>query len=297
MAYHEVTYLFLFLPLVLIAYQIVPQKRRWCVLLLAGYAFFWSFSKSLVLVLMATSMFTHYIGLWLERVKEDGDKKKQKWILFFGVFVLLAVLGYLKYANFFVENVNGLLTAVGKSGMALETKKIAVPIGISFYTLQAIGYMADVYWGKIPAERHLGKVALFLGFFPQIMEGPIAMYSQTADALWSGESLKSENLAQGSIRILWGLFKKMIIADRLYYLVTEVFDHYENYSGAIVIVAAVSYAVQLYMEFSGCMDIVIGSGQMFGVRLPENFNQPFASKSAAEFWRRWHMTLGVWFKT
>ena len=101
MAYHEVTYLFLFLPLVLIAYQIVPQKRRWCVLLLAGYAFFWSFSKSLVLVLMATSMFTHYIGLWLERVKEDGDKKKQKWILFFGVFVLLAVLGYLKYANFF----------------------------------------------------------------------------------------------------------------------------------------------------------------------------------------------------
>ena len=297
MAYHEVTYLFLFLPLVLIAYQIVPQKRRWCVLLLAGYAFFWSFSKSLVLVLMATSMFTHYIGLWLERVKEDGDKKKQKWILFFGVFVLLAVLGYLKYANFFVENVNGLLTAVGKPGMALETRKIAVPIGISFYTLQAIGYMADVYWGKIPAERHLGKVALFLGFFPQIMEGPIAMYSQTADALWSGESLKSENLAQGSIRILWGLFKKMIIADRLYYLVTEVFDHYENYSGAIVIVAAVSYAVQLYMEFSGCMDIVIGSGQMFGVRLPENFNQPFASKSAAEFWRRWHMTLGVWFKT
>lgn len=166
MAYHEVTYLFLFLPLVLIAYQIVPQKRRWCVLLLAGYAFFWSFSKSLVLVLMATSMFTHYIGLWLERVKEDGDKKKQKWILFFGVFVLLAVLGYLKYANFFVENVNGLLTAVGKSGMALETEKIAVPIGISFYTLQAIGYMGGCLLGQDPGRTTSWESGTFPRLFP-----------------------------------------------------------------------------------------------------------------------------------
>ena len=326
MAYHEVTYLFLFLPLVLLAYQLTPQKKRWCILLLAGYAFFWMFSKKLVLVLMATSLFTHYIGLWLERIKSDEKqvleknssqkevlsdaqwrawkkqtklkyKKKQKRVLLLGIGVLLGILGYLKYAGFFVENVNGMLAFFGKSNMALTAKKLAVPIGISFYTLQAIGYLADVYWDKIKAERHLGKVALFLGFFPQIMEGPIAMYSQTADALWSGNPLRSENLAKGSIRILWGLFKKMIIADRLYYLVTEVFDHYANYSGAIVIVAAVSYAVQLYMEFSGCMDIVIGSGQMFGVTLPENFNQPFASKSAAEFWRRWHMTLGVWFKT
>ena len=180
---------------------------------------------------------------------------------------------------------------------AFTIRRVLLPIGISFYTLQAISYMADVYWEKIKPEENILKLALFLGFFPQIMEGPISMYSQTSDDLWAGESLKMNNLAQGGIRLVWGLFKKMIIADRLFMLVTALFDHYEKYSGALIIVAAIAYTTQLYMEFSGCMDIIIGSGKMFGVTLPENFNQPFASKNAAEFWRRWHMTLGVWFKT
>ncbi len=306
MAYHEVPYLFVFLPLVLIAYQLTPKTKRWCTLLLAGYVFFWSFSKWLVVFLMGTSLYTYGIGLWLERIKagEKGlsreqkkeQKKKEKRVLTLGVLGLLGVLGYLKYYNFFAENVNVLLGAVGQ-GAVLPAKKLLVPIGISFYTLQAIGYMADVYWGKIKAEHHPGKVALFLGFFPQIMEGPIALYSQTADSLFEGKGLRSENLANGCIRILWGLFKKMIIADRLYRVVEAIFGHYQNYNGVMIAVAAVSYTLQLYMEFSGCMDIVIGSGTLFGITLPENFNQPFASKSAAEFWRRWHMTLGVWFKT
>ena len=176
-------------------------------------------------------------------------------------------------------------------------KTLLLPIGISFYTLQAIGYMADVYWEKIPAQRHLGKLALFLGFFPQIMEGPISMYEQTGEDLWKGEDLRGENLSAGWSRILWGLFKKMIVADRLYVLVKAVFEHYQDYSGSIVVFAAIAYTLQLYMEFSGCMDIVIGSGRLFGVRLPENFCRPFASKNAAEFWRRWHITLGAWLKT
>lgn len=156
-----------------------------------------------------------------------------------------------------------------------QMKVLLLPIGISFYTLQAIGYMADVYWEKIPAERHLGKLALFLGFFPQIMEGPICSYSSTADTLWKCSPLTGANLSKGSIRIFWGLFKKMIIADRLYVIVCAVFDHYENYSGVVVVAAAVAYTVQLYMEFSGCMDIVIGSGRLFGVELPENFPSAF----------------------
>ena len=172
-----------------------------------------------------------------------------------------------------------------------------MPVGISFYTLQAIGYMADVYWGKIRAEEKLEKTALFLAFFPQIMEGPICRHSDTCDALYSGRPLEAENLTNGYIRIFWGLFKKKVIADRLAIGVDAIFGNYTSYSGFMVAFAAVAYTVQLYMEFSGCMDIIIGSGQLFGVTLPENFRQPFCAQSAAEFWRRWHITLGTWFKT
>ena len=314
MAYHTAVYLALFLPLVLFFYQLAPKKIRWCVLLAAGYSFFWLFSKGLVVYLLGTTLFTHYVGIWLgwmklrcrteaeQAPKEDQAgirkqyKRKEKWILAGGILALVGVLAWLKYYNFFAKNLNALMEISGSTAL-IPAKDLLLPIGISFYTLQAIGYMADVYWEKVPSEKNLGKLALFLGFFPQIMEGPISMYAQTADVLWEGNSLKGENLSKGSVRILWGLFKKMIIADRLYVLVRAVFDHYENYNGIVIAAAAVAYTVQLYMEFSGCMDIVIGSGRMFGVTLPENFNQPFASRNAAEFWRRWHMTLGVWFKT
>lgn len=314
MAYHTMIYLLLFLPAVLLVYQLVPQKGRRIVLLLSGYIFFWTFSGRLVLYLMGLTLFTHYIGVWLAYLKNgcreelaaaprderkrirDRYKKRERAVLTAGIVLSVGVLAYLKYYNFFVQNANMFLEHTG-SGFLLEAKTLILPIGISFYTLQAIGYMADVYWEKIHAEKHPGKLALFLAFFPQIMEGPISMYSQTADALWECRSVKGEDLSEGILRILWGLFKKMVIADRLYALVQTVFTDYREYSGVVVAAAAVAYTVQLYMEFSGCMDIVIGSGRLFGVTLPENFRQPFASKDAAEFWRRWHITLGVWLKT
>ncbi len=313
MAYHTPIYLFVFLPIVLLVYQFTPKKIRWLTLILSGYVFFWLISGKLVIYLIGTTLFTHHIGVWLADLKlqckiettgkdkkdsagiKKRYKKKEKIVLAGGVILLLSILAYLKYYNFFAWNVNVVLEAAGSSSF-LTAKELLLPIGISFYTLQAIGYMADVYWGKISAQQHLGKIALFLGFFPQIMEGPISMYHQTADALWEGRPITAENLSHGVVRIFWGLFKKMIIADRLYVLVTAVFDNYENYSGIIIVVAAVAYAVQLYMEFSGCMDIIIGSGRLFGVVLPENFRQPFAARNAAEFWRRWHITLGAWFK-
>ncbi len=298
MAYHKPVYLFLFLPLFLVAYQVAPKRMRKWVLLIASYVFFWTISGKLVLYLMGTTLIIHYVGIWIGWMKEQGNKEtkgKQKMVLAGGVLLLLGTLGYLKYYNFFAENVNLLLRML-KLDTSLQAKEILLPIGISFYTLQAIGYMADVYWGKIKPEQNLGKLALFLAFFPQIMEGPISTYSQTADALWACESLKARNLSRGFARILWGMFKKIVIADRLYVLVQTVFDNYENYGGVVVAAAAVAYTAQLYMEFSGCIDIVIGSGDLFGITLPENFRQPFASRNAAEFWRRWHITLGAWFK-
>ncbi|MCU0081158.1 MBOAT family O-acyltransferase [Extibacter muris] len=314
MGYHTSLYLFVFLPIALLAYQFTPKKMRWLTLVLSGYVFFWMISGKLVIYLIGTTIWTHYIGIWLANLKmqckihtigkekqeieitQKQYRKKERLVLASGILLILSVLAYLKYYNFFVRNVNVLLDTAD-SPILLQAKTLLLPIGISFYTLQAIGYMADVYWEKISAQQHLGKIALFLGFFPQIMEGPISMYSQVTESLWEGQGITGENLSQGTVRVLWGLFKKMIIADRLYVFVSAIFNYYENYSGVIIIAAAVGYTVQLYMEFSGCMDIIIGSGKMFGVTLPENFRQPFVSRNAAEFWRRWHITLGTWFKT
>lgn len=314
MAYYTPVFLFVFLPIVLLLYQLTPQKYRFLTLLLAGYVFFWSFSGKLLLILIATTFFTYSIGVWMLWLRGLGEKevvglakkeanamkkeykKKEKSVLIFGITVVVGVLIYLKYYNFFVTSANELIKGLGGE-LAFRTKRMLIPIGISFYTLQAVSYMADVYWEKITVLKHPGKLALFLSFFPQIMEGPISLHDQTADQLWEGKDLKKENLSAGAVRILWGLFKKMLIADRLYVIVQEIFEHDRSYHGVMIAVAAIAYTVQLYMEFSGCMDIILGVGRMFGVMLPENFCQPFASKNAAEFWRRWHITLGVWFKT
>lgn len=293
MAYQSMVYGFAFLPLCLAAYQIAPQKWRRRVLLGFSYLFFWLLSGKLIVYLLGTTVFVHCMGIWLDSIR--SEKKKARRVLNLGILVLLGVLAYLKYYNFFVENVTGIFG--NALPFTLAEKKILMPVGISFYTLQAIGYMADVYWGKIRAEEKLEKTALFLAFFPQIMEGPICRHSDTCDALYSGRPLEAENLTNGYIRIFWGLFKKKVIADRLAIGVDAIFGNYTSYSGFMVAFAAVAYTVQLYMEFSGCMDIIIGSGQLFGVTLPENFRQPFCAQSAAEFWRRWHITLGTWFKT
>lgn len=312
MAYHTPAYLIVFLPITACIYQLARRDKRRYVLLLAGYIFFWTFSKILLLFLIGTTLFTHYICSWMTRVREQrlyfvvreqeklhrkaGNNKEEKMILIFGILVLLGVLGYLKYHNFFVSNWMFIADRLGFVS-SLQEKELLIPIGISFYTLQAIGYMIDVYWNKTEVNLHPGKLALFLGFFPQIMEGPISSYGQTADQLWKGEPILPENLCTGSVRILWGLFKKLIIADRLYVLVGTIYDSPEDYKGAAIAVAAIAYTIQLYMEFSGCMDIVIGSGRVFGIQLPENFRQPFMAESASDFWRRWHITLGVWFRT
>lgn len=312
MAYHTVAYLIVFLPVTACVYQLARSDKRRYILLLAGYYFFWTFSKMLLFFLIGTTLFTHYICLWMTSIRKQklysntgktegthrktGKNKEEKKILLFGILVLLGVLGYLKYHNFFVSNWNFIADRLGLVS-SLKAKEILTPIGISFYTLQAIGYMIDVYWNKTEVYPHPGKIALFLGFFPQIMEGPISSYAQTADQLWKGEAIRLENLCKGSVRILWGLFKKLIIADRLYVLVDTIYGKPEDYKGAAIAVAAVAYTIQLYNEFSGCMDIVIGSGRVFGIQLPENFRQPFFAESAADFWRRWHITLGVWFRT
>lgn len=313
MAYHSTLYLVFFLPVLLILYQAAPVKYRWCVLLAGSYYFYYAISGVLIVYLMAATLIIYNVAvrMELERAEsrlcmenlsaEDRAREKEKLrvrvkkMMLWGICLLLGILIWKKYSNFGAANLNRLLRLVSLGG-SVSVKPAVLPIGLSFFTLQAVSYLLDVWRGTIRAEKNLGKLALFLAFFPQIMEGPICRYEQTAGTLFQGKALTFERLAMGGQRILWGLWKKMLVADRLDILVKNVYGNYQNYDGAVIAVAAVSYTIQLYMEFSGCMDMVIGSGELFGISLPENFRQPFFSRSVSEFWRRWHISLGTWFK-
>ena len=313
MSYCSPYYFLILLPIAILLYGITPKKYKSKTLLVLSYIFFWMISNKLIIYLLISTFSIHHFGIWLNKIKNERDiqlqqvekeekkeiknlyKKKEKRVLLLAVILHIGCLLVVKYTPFFLENVNSLLK-VFNSIYQFEIPKFLIPIGISFYTLQAVSYMADVYNDKIKADDNLGRLALYMAFFPQIMEGPIARYSDTAESLWEGRPITYKNLTFGFQRILWGLLKKMVIADRLNSAIKEVFGNYTQYDGGTILLVAVFYTIQLYMEFSGTMDVVIGSGEIFGIKLPENFKQPFLSKSINEFWHRWHITLGTWFK-
>lgn len=280
MAYHTTPYLLLFLPAALLFYQITPAKWRSYTLLIFSYLFFWSFSEKLIIYLIGTTFLTHHICIWMDTMDKRDKRKKRVFQL--GILLLLGTILCLKYRNFFFGNVSK-LAMVLHIDWSYQDQLIFLPIGISFYTLSAIGYMADVYWGKVKAEYSLVKTALFLGFFPVIVEGPICRWEDVEDTLFKNESVKAENVFKGCYRIIWGLFKKMIIADRLAVLVDKVYVGYESYSGAVIVVAAISYTIQLYMEFSGCMDMVIGSAGLFGIQPAGEFQSAVFCKDMYRF--------------
>lgn len=289
MAYHTPLYLFLFLPALTFTYQVFPERYRWTVLLGFSFLFYLFASGMLVVFLTAATVITWAAGIWLE-----GGKKK-RWILTAVFLLLLGILTWKKYSLFLAECGNRLLALLSVEGR-LTVAAAVLPMGISFYTLQAIGYLMDIDRGSISAEKNIGKVALFLIFFPSIMQGPICRWQDLSGTLFKGTSISLERLSSGSQRIVWGLLKKMLIADRLNTLVKAVYDNYQMYDGTVIMVGALAYTVQLYMEFSGCVDIAAGSGEIFGISIPENFRQPFFARNVSEFWRRWHITLGTWFK-
>lgn len=313
MSYSSILYICIFLPGVMALYGVMPQRHRWKVLLAASYAFFYMLSGKLLIYLIVSTFSIHHMGLWLTSCKRDFTLKKKsaaaeeketlkaaytrkrRGILLLGIVIHIGMLLFLKYFNFFGANVNHLLQ-LASAPFEIPQLSLAVPLGISFYTMQAVSYIVDVYQGKMEADDNLGRLAIYMSFFPIIMEGPICRYSQTAVSLYEGKPLAYRNVTFGYQRILWGLFKKLVIADRLNPLVKTIFDNHSEYGGVIVIAGAVLYTFQLYMDFSGCIDITIGAGEIFGVRIPENFRQPFFSRTASEFWRRWHITLGAWFK-
>jgi len=312
-SFFSILYVVVFLPSVVILYNIFPKKYRPFVLLIGSYVFFFSISGKLLLYLLFSTLSVHHIGLWLTDLQAERNAKlklvekaeqkelkslyqtKQRRVVLFGVLLHIGILLVVKYTPFFMENINSIFAAFDVP-VTLNIPKILMPIGISFYTLQAVSYIFDVYREIISADRNMLRVALYMGFFPTIMEGPICRYGETAHALYAGERTNYNGLTMGIQRILYGMLKKIVVADRLNILIKNVFDSGNQYDGGIVAVAAICYTVQLYMEFSGTMDLVIGTAQIFNIRLPENFRQPFFSKSVSDFWARWHITLGTFFK-
>ena len=285
MLFSSIPFLYYFLPGVLILYFLAPNRLKNTVLLFSSLIFYgWGEPK--YLMLMIASIVIGYIsGLLIEAFSET---KTSKIILWLNVAINLGFLGYFKYADFFLANFHAL------TGISVPLLKIALPIGISFYTFQILSYTVDVYRKDVPAQKNIINLAAYVTMFPQLIAGPIVRYSQIAAELEKREH-SFANFANGMRRFVFGLSKKILISNALGEL-CEIFKLSQEKSVLFYWLYAVSFTLQIYFDFSGYSDMAIGLGKMFGFHFWENFQYPFISKSATEFWRRWHMSLGSWFR-
>ena len=285
MVFSGIPFLYYFLPCALLAYFLAPKKLKNTVLLLFSLLFY-AWGEPRYILLMGISIVQGYgFGLLVERYK---GKKGAKVALGLSVFFSLGMLGYYKYADFFISAVNGV------TGLSIPLLRIALPIGISFYTFQILSYVVDVYRGQVRAQRNFIDLAAYISMFPQLIAGPIVRYSDIESSL----KQRQHNLAsasQGIRRFLTGLGKKVLLANTLGEL-CSLFRESEAPSVLFFWVYAVAYTLHIYYDFSGYSDMAIGLGKLFGFHFPENFRYPFISGSITEFWRRWHISLGSWFR-
>ncbi|MCL2047010.1 MAG: hypothetical protein FWG88_11590 [Oscillospiraceae bacterium] len=250
-------------------------------MLLSSYVFYWFAGGFFALAAISVTTISIYLcGLWAGKLRENKAKTAlRRTPLIICLSFNFALLAFFKYTNLFLPNMDVLLVA-----------------GISFYTFQAAGYMVDIYTGKIQAERNFFKAALFLSFFPQLIQGPISRYSDIAQDLFAGHGWDWDRARSGIQRIIWGYLMKMAIANHAALIVNNVYANFRNYGGAIIIFGVLMYCFQVYTDFAGGINITIGIAKIIGINLPENFRQPFFASSLADYWRRWHITLGSWLR-
>ena len=284
--YSAPMYFAVFLPVVILLYQICPQKLRKFVLLFANYTFFFIWSK-FFLIYQVITMFITYLSAKV--IDHTTNKKIKKISLIIAILINLGVLVVLKYTNFFGENIFAIFH------QPFTPVRLIAPIGISYYTLQMIFYLMDTSSGKIHSNHSILDFAVYASFFPTLIQGPITRFNEVKDSIHTCNPITYQNLKFGSQRILFGLMKKMIIADRLDPAVSKIFTSYTQ-DGLFSLIGAVLCTIQLYMDFSGIVDICLGSAEIFGIKLPENFRQPFFAENASDFWRRWHITLGTFLR-
>ncbi|NLJ90033.1 MAG: MBOAT family protein [Clostridiales bacterium] len=306
-----------FLVIVFALYYMAPKKFQWVLLLVASYTFYAYAGVKFLVYILVTTVSTYIFSSRIGKIHEEQDmylkqnkgelsrqerkeykevmKSKRFRLLVICLFINFGILGVIKYTNFVIANVNSLFANLGFT-RGLTFVNFAVPLGISFYTFQTMGYVIDIYRGKYKYEKNLFKLALFTSFFPQLIQGPISRFDDLKETMFSEHSFDSSNISFGVHRIIWGYFKKLVIADRLLSGVTTIVGDPATYQGVYVLLGMFFYAIQLYADFTGGIDITIGIGQIFGIRLKENFIRPFFSKSVTEYWRRWHISLGSWFR-
>lgn len=271
---------YLFVTVAFLLYYSMPLKHRWLVLLAGSIFFYWRAcgSGAGMAVLLVTILIAYAAGILLERMR-------RKSILAGTVLLILLPWLCCKNGNYILEIL-----------LHRDAVNWIIPLGISFYTLQIISYLTDIYRGRIEAQRNPAKFALYVTFFPQIVQGPIPRYDRLAGQLYAGHSFCERTVVRGFYRILWGFFLKMMIADRAAVVVNEVFDHHDQYVGCYVLAAGILYSIELYADFAACISISKGIANLFGIHLADNFNHPYLAVSVKDFWHRWHMSLSEWLK-
>lgn len=302
MLFNSIEFL-LFFPIVLLVYFVLPSKIRYIWLLVTSYYFYMCWNPVYILLLIISTAITYCCGLIVGKIKRNDmlapekQKFRMKFVILVSFLINLGILVYFKYLNFLIDIINPLLNALHLQ--SVPAVDILLPVGISFYTFQALGYTIDVYRGQIEAEKNPLKYALFVSFFPQLVAGPIErsknllnqIHEEAGHKLWNYHRITS-----GLVMMLWGFFMKVVIADRIAVLVNNIFENYGQYQMFGLAIGALAFMIQIYCDFSGYSTIAIGAAKVLGFELMENFEAPFLSKSVAEFWRRWHISLSTWFR-
>lgn len=284
----------IFLPIVFLLYWFVFNRNlrlQNAFVLAASYVFYGWWNWRFLILIAFTSLCSWTSGLMIEKYRED--KRKAKIVNAMNIVVNLLILGVFKYYNFFVHSFADVFLNGNSDGLLLN---VVLPVGISFYTFQALSYSIDVYRGKLPATRDIIQFFAFVSFFPQLVAGPIERATNLLPQFSRPRTINYEQMTDGLRQALWGLFKKMVIADNLAVYVNLVFNDVDNYSGFPLIWAALFFTFQIYADFSGYSDIAIGTAKIFGFNLMTNFRQPFFSRSIKEHWNRWHISLSSWFR-
>lgn len=291
----------LFFPLVTAVYFLLPRRIQWVWLLVTSYYFYMCWNVKYVLLIALSTCITYASGLLIGRAERIEDKvcrrrRKKLWV-FISFALNLMILFFFKYFGFFLDN---LVIALSFAGITFKPPSfdIMLPVGISFYTFQALSYTVDVYRREVVPERNLFRYALFVSYFPQLVAGPIERSKNLLGQLYEGHEFDSDQVRSGLLLMLWGMFQKIVIADRLAIFVDYVYnqENFINLSGAAIALATVFFAFQIYCDFAGYSNIAIGAAQVMGIKLMDNFRQPYLAGAVEEFWRRWHISLSTWFR-
>ena len=302
-----------FLAVLFPVYYLIPKRWQWPLLLAASYVFYYIADQRYLFFIAVTTVSTYFVSLKLDQISGEQqhyleehqaalsrDEKKtykrkmkaRKWHwLLFCLFLNIGILSVTKYTNFVLSNISMLWRGASQ----FHAIDLIVPMGISFYTFQTMSYIIDVYRGKQEVQRNLLKLALFVSFFPQLVQGPISRYGDLSETLFAEHAFDRRAITFGLMRILWGYFKKVVLADRMIAGVTTLIQTPESYTGTYVFIAMLFYAFELYCDFTGGIDITIGIAETMGIRITENFKLPYFSKNIKEYWNRWHITMGTWF--